>query len=917
MINNNKIKIPDTRCEYMKNPMGIDIQKLRLSWVIDADGPESKRRNIIQAAYRVQVSKGDSSFNNLVWDSGIIESDQSLHIEYKGQELISCSRYYYRIKVWDQAGNESEWSEKAFWEMGLLKEEDWKAQWISADLKDKEKKVNNSNLCTEKSVIQKDGTDPCLYLRKNFKLQGNIEKARIYVSALGLYELKINNEKVGEYLFTPGWTSYNKRIQYQTYDVTSMLNDGGNAIAIILGNGWYRGQLGWNKKRWIEQKGLYGDKLATIAQLHIVYKDGKEEVVTTDKSWRSSTGPILMSELYHGETYDARLEKRGWEKAGYNDDDWQGVSIINKDKQTLIAHEGAYVKKIEKIKPIKLIKTPLGEKVIDMGQNMVGWIKFNVKGKRGDRVILKHGEVLDKEGNFYIENLRIAEQKIEYILKGERREIYEPHFTFQGFRYVKIVEFPEEPTLDNFEGVVIHSDMEPVGGFECSNGLINQLQNNIIWGQKGNFLDVPTDCPQRDERLGWTGDAQVFIRTACFNMNVALFFKKWLKDLHADQKEDGQVAHVVPHVLEEDSFSSSAWADAAVICPWTLYLCYGDKRILEEQYDSMKSWVEYIRSQGNNEYLWNTGFHFGDWLALDGDGKSPLGGTADDYIATAFYANSTQLLAKTAKVLGKLDDMSLYQKLHKDILKEFRKEFVTPKGRISVPTQTAHVLALIFNLIEEKDRERTIKTLVKYLKKNNYHLKTGFIGTPYLCHVLSQNGYNDIANKLLMQTDYPSWLYQITKGATTVWERWNGIKEDGSFETPSMNSFNHYAYGSIGDWLYRVVAGIEIDENKPGYKNVIIKPQPSKEFEYVKAHIVTGYGKVVSSWKRKESGMEMEVQIPHNTTGEVLLPDANINCLLESGINVQGKKIEGILSWEETPSGIKVNLGSGEYKFTW
>ncbi|MDO8685777.1 MAG: family 78 glycoside hydrolase catalytic domain, partial [Clostridiales bacterium] len=516
---------------------------------------------------------------------------------------------------------------------------------------------------------------------------------------------------------------------------------------------------------WQNQRNVYGDKLALLIQLHIEYEDGRSQVVASDKNWKSSIGPVLKSEIYHGELYNATLEKNGWDTSAYDDSDWNRVGVIENSKDVLVAQINVPIGKIEEIQPLEIFKTPLGEMVIDFGQNMVGWVKLKVVGNTGSRVILKHAEVLDKDGNFYIDNLRGAKQTIEYVLKGLGEEIFEPHFTFQGFRFVKLEEYPCEPKLENFAGIVIHSDMEPTGSFECSNPLINQLQHNILWGQKGNFVDVPTDCPQRDERLGWTGDAQVFIRTSCYNMNTAQFFKKWLNDLKADQLPNGGIPFVVPHVLDADSFSSSAWGDAAVVCPWTIYLCFGDTKILEDQYESMKAWVEYIRKQGENEYLWNTGFHFGDWLGLDSKEGSYIGATAKELVSTAFYAYSTELLVKTAKVLGKTNDITEYEALYKNIIKAFREEFVTPSGRLAVPTQTGHVLALMFNLMDEKDRKRTADTLIKYLEEGKYHLTTGFIGTPYLCHALSNAGYIDAAYKLLLQEDYPSWLYQIKKGA--------------------------------------------------------------------------------------------------------------------------------------------------------
>ncbi len=769
-----ELKVVKLRCEYKDKPLGLDVKSPRISWQIQAVG-----RGVMQTAYRIQVRCDGKDYDSALWDSGKVESDQSVHVPYQGPALKPRTRYYYRVKVWDNRGKESDWSGEAFWETGIMGPDGWKARWITPDIE-----------------MDPAKDEPCPMLRKSFKLRSGIKRARAYATSLGLYELYINGQRVGDWLLTPGWTSYRKRLQYQAYDVTPMLAEGENAIGAILGDGWYKGRLAWEKNR-----NIYGDRVALLVQLHVTYEDGSEDLVISDESWKSSQGPILLSEIYDGEIYDARLEKAGWNRVGFDDGDWAGVKTLEYPFDILVAQENVPVRRIQEIKPVEILKTPAGETVIDMGQNMVGWVKFAVTGKAGDEVVLKHAEVLDKDGNFYTANIRTAKQTIHYILKGGGKEVFEPHFTFQGFRYVKVEKYPGKLSLDNFTGVVIHSDMEPTGDFECSNELINKLQHNILWGQKGNFVDVPTDCPQRDERLGWTGDAQVFIRTACFNMNVAPFFTKWLRDLEADQLPNGAVPHVVPNVLGKDAAGSAAWADAAAICPWTIYICYGDRGLLEERYESMKAWVEYIRKQGDNEYLWNTGFHFGDWLGLDAHEGSYVGATARDFIATAFYAYSTSILVKTARVLGKKDEEKEYSELYHKILENFRREFVTPNGRLAVSTQTAHVLALMFDLVEEKDKERTVEELVKLLKERKYHLTTGFVGTPYLCHVLTRYGKNDVAYKLVTQTDFPSWLYQVTKGATTVWEHWDGIKEDGTFWSADMNSFNHYAYGSIGDWL--------------------------------------------------------------------------------------------------------------------
>jgi alpha-L-rhamnosidase len=875
------------RCEYMENPIGIDIRLPRISWQI-----ESETRSWLQSAYQIQVST-DAAFKSILWDSGKVQSDQSIHVEIKGLDDQARQRYYYQVRVWSVQGDVSEWSESAFWETGLLFTSNWQAEWISAP-------IAQFPLESEASPL----------FRRTFKVKTNVKNAQIYATSLGLYEIELNGRRVGENYFTPGWTSYKNRLQYQTYDVTELIAAGDNAVGAMLGKGWYSGNLAWEKK-----ENIFGNRTALLMQLHIRYEDGREDIITSDAQWKVSEGPIQMSEIYHGETYDARLEKLGWSSSSYVDKDWSKVELLELPKSIIVAQENEPVRIIEEIKPIALITTPVGETVIDMGQNMVGWVRFTLQGESGQEVMLQHAEVLDQKGNFYTENLRKAKQAICYIAKGAGLETYEPHFSFQGFRYVKLTGFGEQIDLTNFTGVVLHSDMEPTGHFQCSDPLINQLQHNILWGQKGNFLDVPTDCPQRDERLGWTGDAQMFIRTSAYLMNVAPFFSKWLRDLAADQLDNGGVPYVIPQVLDDKSHSSAAWGDAAVICPWTIYLCYGDKRVLEQQYESMKAWVEYMHKQGDHEYLWNTGFHFGDWLGLDSKPDSYIGATDRDFIATAFYAYSVSLLVKTAKVLNKDQDIAYYSRMHSQVSEAFLEEFVTPSGRLSVPTQTANVLALMFDLVDGTAKERAVKKLLELLEGNKFHLTTGFVGTPYLNLVLSQTGNTDAAYKLLFQQDYPSWLYQITKGATTIWEHWDGIKEDGSFWSKDMNSFNHYAYGAIGDWLYRCVAGIDTDEKAPGYKHFFIKPQPGTGLTWVEASLESMYGLIRAEWRKSEDNvMEFRVTIPSNTTASIHLPDTKEAYLLEGGASIE--KSLGIQDMTQTESGVSLTLGSGSYYFT-
>ena len=883
----NKLGLTKLRVEYKSNPIGIDNLKPRLNWEIVSD-----ERGVKQRAYQIQTGldiEHLKSGKNLFWDSGKIKSDQSVHIEYSGPPLQSRQRVYWRVKIWDQDNKNSDWSEISFWEMGLLKESDWQTFWIEPTIEE-----------------DKIKSQPCPMLRKEFSLKKPIKSARLYVTSHGLYETHLNGQKVGEQVFTPGWTSYNKRLQYQTYDITKNLRKGNNAIGVILGDGWYRGTIGW-----AHQRNYYGEKLRLLLLLHVDYQDGSSEVVTSDQTWKTETGPILESDIYHGEIYDAQLEKTGWTKVGFKDQDWKSVKIVNQDKKILVSSFGPPVRKIQEISPIKIIKTPAGETVFDFGQNMVGWVRINVKGQAGEKVILKHAEVLDKEGNFYTGNLRTAKQRIEYILNGKGEEVFEPHFTFQGFRYVLVEKFPGEPKLENLTGIVIHSDMTPTGTFVCSDSLINQLQHNIQWGLKGNFLDVPTDCPQRDERMGWTGDAQVFARTASFNMDAASFYIKWLQDLAADQFKNGAVTHVVPDVLK--GAASAAWADASVIVPWTVYLCYGDKRILENQYESMKAWIEYMRNKAGDNYLWQNGNHFGDWLAFATTRSDyPGATTAKDLIATAYFAHSTNLLKKTAEILGKSEDIHNYNNLYKNIKTAFQKEYVTPNGRITSDTQTAYALALTFDLLPESLIKIVAKRFSEDVKQFK-HITTGFVGASLVNPVLAENGYLDLAYMLLNRKDYPSWLYPITKGATTIWERWDGIKPDGSFQDEGMNSFNHYAYGAIGDWLYRVVAGIEIDEINPGYKHFIIHPHPGGGLSFASANYHSMYGDIESSWKISNKNFELAVSVPPNTTATIKLPFAKVENVLEGQKLLEISK--GIFDVVQKEDLVILNVGSGNYNF--
>jgi alpha-L-rhamnosidase len=880
-----QVSVDDLLCENRATPIGLDAMHPRFSWKLVAD-----KRNLMQTAYRINVST-NANFGSHVWDSGKISSDSSVFITYNGKPLLSGKKYYWRVKVWDNAGKASAWSPVAYWQTALFDTVAWKAKWI----------VPGYNEDTT--------TRPSPLMRKQFIAHKKIKSAVAYITAHGLYEARINGKRIGDAYLTPGWTSYNKRLQYQTYDVTDLLKQGNNAVGVMLGNGWYRGIIGYSDK-----KNVYGKDIALLLQINITYEDGTTAIIISDESWRSSTGEVIYSEIYNGETIDHNKVQAGWAQSGFNDSQWSNVKVQDYPKNILLATYNEMVKKHETFKPVHIFKTPKNEKVIDFGQNLVGWVVLKVKGKAGDKITVSHAEVLDKLGNFYTENLRAAKAQDTYILKGDGEETFEPHFTFHGFQFIRIEGYPGDIIKpEDVTAVALYSDMKPTGTFTSSNPMINQLQHNIQWGQKGNFLDVPTDCPQRDERLGWTGDAQVFSRTATFNMNVNDFFAKWLRDVAADQSASGVVPFVVPNCLGFTQ-GSTGWGETATVIPWNIYLAYGDKRILQNQYSSMKAWVDYMQHQAKND-LWNTGSHFGDWLFYsvddDTDGSSAI--TDKYFIAQCFYAYSTQLLINAAKALNKQEDVNYYTTLLQRIKDAFLKEYVTANGRLVSGTQTAYTLALNFDMLPVSLRRQAAVRLVDNIKAYNDHLTTGFLGTPYLCHVLTRFGYNNVAYRLLLQDTYPSWLYPVKMGATTIWERWDGIRPDKSFEAASMNSFNHYSYGAIGDWMYRVMAGLDTYDDGAGYKHIKVMPHPGGGFTSANAALQTYYGNLSSGWEIKDGKTHYNIEIPANTTADIFLPATQADDITEGDKALASDKDITIGKSEDGYVGLKV--GSGIYHF--
>lgn len=699
----------------------------------------------------------------------------------------------------------------------------------------------------------------------------HVISAKVTISSVGLYELCINDQKVGNRVLTPGFTSYNKRgIQYQKYDITDYLSSE-STVRITVAPGWAVGHIGYAGNDCI-----YADHVSTSAKFVVTYQDGSEKVFFTDNLWEVYTHEVTFADIYHGETIDKTHVPA-----------FLGKAEADNVTYRLIPDIGEAICEQEVFQAV-LLTTPKGEKVLDFGQNMTGYVALTIQGEKGSKVKLSFGEVLDKNGNFYNENYRTSRNEITYILSGEE-DYFKPRFSFQGFRYVRVDEYPsEEIYADGFRAIVVHSDLKRIGNFQCGNEKINQLYHNIIWGQKSNYLDIPTDCPQRDERLGWSGDAQVFCRTAGINYDVRKFFDKWLSDLRAEQADSGEIYGTCPETVGMTSRlhtrTSAAWGDAATIIPWSLYRLYGDEKILADNFEMMRRWVDYIRSAGEEEYLWLGGWHYGDWLALDAGADSYQGITSTDLIASAFFAYSTQLVIQAGEVLG--EDVSAYRALHQNILIAFRKKYLddilsydldirkgvdTLDGKI---TQTAMVLILQFGLCTEDEKECILSHLVKLIAHFGGKMSTGFVGTPHILHALSENGETDIAYKLLLNEEAPSWLYSVNKGATTMWEHWNGIKEDGTFWSSDMNSFNHYAYGAVGDWLYGVAAGIRIDE--PGYKKVTLAPKPDQRLGFVGSSVKTPYGELHSGWKYMNDTVQYSFVIPEGITATIILPDGTL-----------------------------------------
>jgi alpha-L-rhamnosidase len=740
---------------------------------------------------------------------------------------------------------------------------------------------------------------PASYLRRDFTIRKQILSARVYATALGSYQLHLNGQRVGDQILAPGWTDYRSRLIYQTYDVTRMLHQGQDTLGALLGDGWYASGLTWSQMRF-----SYGPPpLQLLAQLDIQYTDGTQEVLGTDGSWKAAESPVLSSDIYNGEDYDAEREMPSWDQPGFSGATWHAVSIEPGPMAKLEAQDFPPIRQEMILHAKTVTRQSPGVYIFDLGQNMVGWERLQVQGPRGTKIKMRFGEVLDAQGHFYDANMRTAKETDTYTLNGDGQEVFEPHFTYHGFRYIEVTGYPGTPPKDAVEGVVFHTDALVTMQFHTENPMVNQLWSNILWGQRGNFMSVPTDCPQRDERLGWMGDAEVFWRTASYNMNLAAFSRKFTEDIRIAQSPDGPYWDISPRVGDAVSGGNPGWADAGVVIPWTAYLQYGDTSILQENWDAMTKWLNYLE-QHNPTHVRHIASTYGDWLAIGSQ-------TPNDLIATAYWAYDAALMAQMADALHKTEEAAKYRQLFGEIKDAFDQAFVHPDGTVGSGSQTSYVLALHMNLLPEALRATAADKLAADIQAHQGHLTTGFLGTPYIMLELSKSGHSDIAYELLFQKTFPSWGYMIEHGATTMWERWNGNQMLGD---PGMNSFNHYAYGAVGEWLYRYMAGIDTDFTSPGFHRILMHPQFDAALGAANASFDSPYGTIASAWKDDGHTVSWNVTIPANTTALLYFP-------LNSGksIHADGKSIahdRGIQRHKGASGDPIYEAVSGSYHFT-
>ncbi len=857
------------RCEYLSNPTGIDVRQPRFQWVLADSG-----RGVMQTAYQVLVA---SSPENLasgrgdVWDSSKVASDDSTQVVYQGKPLVSGHTYYWKVRTWGTQGKPGPYSLPAKFGMGLLERADWKGQWIGGDG----------------------------LLRKEFSLPGKVARARAYVTALGYYELHINGKKVGDKVLDPAWTTYPKRVLYSTYDVTSDLKDGANAIGVMLGGGWATQGAGGPP----EYKSP-----ALLFQLNIELADGKTVSISSDHSWKTAAGPVVSDSVYDGEVYDARLAKPGWDRPGFNDTGWAAARQEQGTAGAISAEMMPPIRVTDTLVPRSMTNPEPGVYVYDFGQNFAGWAQLRVRGPRGANVRLRFSELIYPNGMINRQNIRSAKARDIYILKGSGLEKYEPHFTYHGFRYVELTGYPGTPSLDSIRGRVVNSAVQTTGSFVASKEILNQIQHLIRWGQLSNLYSIPTDCDQRNERQGWMGDAQVSAEEAMMNFDMAAFYTNFVRDIRDAQKPDGEIPDTVPHKYGRYP-ADPAWGTAYPLICWYMWQQYGDKRILQENYDGLTKYVEFLRSRAKDNVLRYS--YYGDWIAI----KHTPGALVSD----SYFYYDTRILSDIAKVLGKTGDTDAYAALAGQIKDAFNKTFFNAEtGEYANGSQTAQAMPLFLDLVPEKDRGGVMGKLYNNIVyEHNTHLTTGFIGAKYLLPVLTRDGHNDVAYELATQTTYPSWGYMISKGATTLWELWQDKIG------PSMNSHNHIMLGSIGSWFYRALGGINLGADGEGYRHILVEPRLVEDLHWASASIETVRGEVSCSWKHRTGSIAMEVTIPANSDARIVVPEEEdmTTVTVREGDHVvweNGKFVPGdpgITAAKATSHAVEFSVGSGYYHF--
>ena len=917
------LKPVNLRAEYKINPV-IDVAQPRLSWEL-----LSSVRGQIQTGYQIMVASSPTllaSDKPDLWNSNKVMSNTTNQVEYAGKPLSSSTLCYWKIRSWDKNGQPGTWSSTATWEMGLLNKSDWKAGWIGNDV----------------TALGKGKTynlPPAPFFRKEAQLKAPIKRARLYVTSLGLYVFQINGKRIGKDSFTPGWTDYTKRVYYQTYNVTSELKPGKNAFGAIIADGWYAGYLGYALLVGNPVvKNFYGDVPLLKAQIEVEYSNGEKETIATDQSWKTNHGPILEADILNGETYNANLEFDNWSKAGFDDSTWKNSNLFpDKAERKLESYPGNPIQVFQELKAKSVTPKSAGRYLFDLGQNFAGIVRLTVKGNKGDTITLKYGEVLFPSGEIMTENLRKARATDTYILKGSKDgETWTPRFTYHGFQFVEVSGFKSPPTAEAITGLVLSSATPQSGMFVTDNKLVNQLYHNIVWTQRSNYFDVPTDCPQRDERLGWTGDAQAYIQSATFNTDIAAFFTKWLVDLNDAQRADKSypIYAPAPNVRKTDTYSPG-WSEAGIICPYTIYKTYGDTRVIREFWPNMVAYLKFMEDKSKGEYVYKEASFedispkggFGDWLSV---GKK----TPPDMLATMYYGYVASMMAEMAKAIGKPDESAHYETIFTKIRQAFLTHYTDTDGKFKTNaaaygdgqdyvdgsmgfeghTQTAYANAIYMNMLNLGEKQKAGNWLVELIKANDNKLTTGFLGVKPLLPALSTTGHSQEAYKLLLSTDYPSWGFEVINGANTIWERWNSyIKGKGFENNAGMNSFNHYAFGAVNEWLFEHAAGLKVGE--AGYRTFTVKPEIANEgINYVRATYQSINGIIKSEWKKNGSIVSLQLVIPVNTVATVFIPTTNPASILESGKVI---KNNSAIKVNEYKAGyLQVEVGSGVYQFT-